>query len=666
MAVDLFSLRLNLVTSGLGVAKTELAGVETAAKSAALGATNFANAWEGAKIKFAGTAAEMAAFKSSFSSGFFNEKLIAGMSLAGAEAQKAGQGAAAWSRGLANLKVQQEEAAAAVRNKASAISGLLGPLKSLVGIYASFKIYEFIHDTIEAAASLHELSQKTGASVEMLSMLNFHGKQADVTQEQLAVGFRGLALALGRLRDGQATTVEAFQKIGLAAKDFQGLNTDQAFIKIVEAMKGLPEGLEKSEVATRVFGRSGAELLPLLSDLAEKGFKRAREEAEAGGGIISKEMAEKADRFTDAITRLKASLGGLMREVLMPLLGPLAAFVDGLAAAAAKAKELAQNSGSWASIMFRAGFNATHHADFGDVEGGSSSGAGQRAHQLAEITVQGKTPAELASEAKRAREAHERAMLALLDAKAAGSLDFKGVAASSLALRGGGVGTLTGGSFGSSSDNLDFMGGSLGGDLSTLFAQGGSGKTAAGRFGILQAFREEASRQAVDLKVQFATLGQGLGQTLAGGFANALGAAMRGKNIFAAFGKTVLSGLGNIFSQMGQKLIGYGLIMMKLLPFLSNPFTSGPAALAAGIALTALGAALGGIAHGDGGPGGGSGGGDFRDRVTNITLTAAGAGGMIAPEGKQPIHYHVLGKDSPEGQRIFGEYAGSAKRSRNM
>jgi hypothetical protein len=51
------------------------------------------------------------------------------------------------------------------------------------------------------------------------------------------------------------------------------------------------------------------------------------------------------------------------------------------------------------------------------------------------------------------------------------------------------------------------MGGSLGGDLENLFAQGGDGKTAAGRMSILAAFANEAKRGAVALKVEFAQLG---------------------------------------------------------------------------------------------------------------------------------------------------------------
>jgi hypothetical protein len=97
---------------------------------------------------------------------------------------------------------------------------------------------------------------------------------------------------------------------------------------------------------------------------------------------------------------------------------------------------------------------------------------------------------------------------------------------------------------------------------------------------------------------------QEFGADAGGTFADAIGAAFAGigsgEGFFKAFGNTLLQGLGSIFLQMGKALLVYGLAMEGLLPALLNPFTSGPAAIAAGAALIALGGLLGGIASGKG------------------------------------------------------------------
>lgn len=98
----------------------------------------------------------------------------------------------------------------------------------------------------------------------------------------------------------------------------------------------------------------------------------------------------------------------------------------------------------------------------------------------------------------------------------------------------------------------------------------------------------------------------------------------------AALGKTVLEGLGQMFSDQGQVLLTYGLTMLKLIPLLSNPVTSGPAAVAAGLALIALGAAFSGAVSGSSGGGGGSSG------IGSITPTSVNASTYLTPTGTEP------------------------------
>jgi hypothetical protein len=167
-------------------------------------------------------------------------------------------------------------------------------------------------------------------------------------------------------------------------------------------------------------------------------------------------------------------------------------------------------------------------------------------------------------------------------------------------------------------------------------------------------FEAEQRRQARKVARSFQNLGGDLGQALAFGFGAALAAGIQGKNPFSAFGKAILGGLGSIFTQMGSELIAYGVIMLNLLPFLSNPFTSGPAAIAAGAALVALGSVLGGIATGSKGGKGGSGSGGLEDKTTRITLTQDGLGGRHAPGRDQPKVYNVIGENDPRAPRILG------------
>ncbi len=658
MGVQLFTLENRIVTSGGAAAISELQGVEAAGIRTAAGL----NGLTGSLDRTASASLNGVKGFKDLSGAYANQdRVLSTLTPATAAATK-----------------EIEKGAEATKRHTGVLGGLTHELTRLATAYLGFKGLEFVHDTLAAAGALHELSQKTGASVETLSVLKFAGAQAGVSTEQVAIAFRGMALSLGNLRDGQDKTVEAYKRLGFTADSFKGLNPEQTFLKLATAVGGMKDEVERAEVAQRVFGRSGTALLPLLVDIAEKGFGAIRKETEDAGGMFTTDMANKADKFDDALKRLTGSFKVFLVEGLGPILPALTAFVNGLVKAIQLIKEVGTGGpGGWMAALMAGGLLTTrpHGKDPGGFRGDALGMGVNPLDALGTSSGDGgdvETASERKARIKKARDEYVRRVMGLANMdeamRAPDKLAFQGVAASHLALRGGSVGAISGGSFGSSSPDTEFMGGNLEGDLSGIFADGGSGKSVSGRMAILQAFANEAKRQAVALKVQFATLGQSLGMTLAMGFSNALGAAMSGKNVFKAFGNVVLSGLGSIFSQMGKALLTAGIAMMKLLPFLSNPFTSGPAMIAAGLILTGVGAAMGGIATGHGGSGGGGGSGDdsFRDRTTQITLTAAGAGGMTAPHKQVGPTIHVLGKDSPEGQRMLGEYAAAAKRSRNM
>jgi hypothetical protein len=126
---------------------------------------------------------------------------------------------------------------------------------------------------------------------------------------------------------------------------------------------------------------------------------------------------------------------------------------------------------------------------------------------------------------------------------------------------------------------------------------------------------------AAQIETQFRRLPLDLGTT----FFEGLGAAWGGG--LDSAGDVILGSLGRIATEMGKTLLVMGLAMEGLLPALSNPFTSGPAMIAAGAILLALGAALTSAMTGGGARGGrtyGTGAGRQAD-VSRFTLGATPA-----------------------------------------
>lgn len=134
----------------------------------------------------------------------------------------------------------------------------------------------------------------------------------------------------------------------------------------------------------------------------------------------------------------------------------------------------------------------------------------------------------------------------------------------------------------------------------------------------------------------FANLGSSIGNALASG-----------ANVFQAAGQAVLGGMADFLSQMGKMLIQMGtmaIVKAKLEASMMVPgagFVTGPMAIAAGVALMGMAAALGAFASGKSrGKGGGSGGGDL-GAASSVGRRATG--GMV-----QNGRTYMVGERGPE------------------
>jgi hypothetical protein len=119
---------------------------------------------------------------------------------------------------------------------------------------------------------------------------------------------------------------------------------------------------------------------------------------------------------------------------------------------------------------------------------------------------------------------------------------------------------------------------------------------AATRTGV-RAVSAETAHLATDLAKQFESAFQSAFVSIAASIGTLIGRAFAGVST-AGFGKEILAALGGLFVRMGEAMIAASPIFKALAAAMSNPFTAGPALLAYGAALVALGSLLGAIATG--------------------------------------------------------------------
>ena len=175
-----------------------------------------------------------------------------------------------------------------------------------------------IKGAIDRADQLDELSQKIGVGVEELSRLQYAAEISGVSVDTLTVGIKklsaGLAEAAGK---GTGAAADALDALGISAVDATGKlrDGDEVLVDIAEKFAGMEDGAGKTALAMKLFGKSGADLIPLLNE-GKDGIARLKAEADALGITLSAEAAAAAGKFNENLDRLKATSQGVATQLM--------------------------------------------------------------------------------------------------------------------------------------------------------------------------------------------------------------------------------------------------------------------------------------------------------------------------------------------------------------
>lgn len=172
--------------------------------------------------------------------------------------------------------------------------------------------------------TLSEVSSKTGVTTQDLGKLKFAAEQNDTSFEGLSTGLKFLSKNLVEASTGGKEQARVFKALGIATKDAHGnvRPLNDVLLQSADVFKRLPDGPEKAAVAMKLFGKSGADLIPLLNQ-GSAGIKEFGDEAERLGLAIDPAAAALGDDFNNALNKSKNALLGFsvsIGNVLLPAL----------------------------------------------------------------------------------------------------------------------------------------------------------------------------------------------------------------------------------------------------------------------------------------------------------------------------------------------------------
>ena len=178
----------------------------------------------------------------------------------------------------------------AMKNVESAVASAKNALGALgLGLGAGYFV-SLTKAAIDTADEINDLSQSMGIAVQELGKYKLATEQSGSALQGMARGIKGLATAFAEYGD-------ELRGAGITATD-----TDGKMRQIAEMFASMPDGIEKTTLAVKLFGKSGMELIPMLN-MGAAGLAETAEKSGQYAAVLAT-MAPQADKFNDTMAEL--------------------------------------------------------------------------------------------------------------------------------------------------------------------------------------------------------------------------------------------------------------------------------------------------------------------------------------------------------------------------
>lgn len=154
----------------------------------------------------------------------------------------------------------------------------------------------------------NDLAQRLGMGVEALQALQMAAKLSGV--DDVTGALQKLTVAIGTAAESGNT--EAFEKLGIDFEELQAMSPEDQFRRIQSAIAALPTTTERAAAAVAIFGKTGVELLPLMSQNLEEVEERMRRL----GAIVGDDQAEAIGSMNDSLDMVRATFDGIIGNVV--------------------------------------------------------------------------------------------------------------------------------------------------------------------------------------------------------------------------------------------------------------------------------------------------------------------------------------------------------------
>lgn len=201
--------------------------------------------------------------------------------------------------------------------KSAVTGGLAGMAAAGAAVASAFAA--IVGSTAKAADEIGDVSDKLGVAPKALQELKFAAERAEVSFEGLQTGLKFIAKNAVEAAQGNEELAKAFAGVGLRDAAGKIRPANELLTALADKFVTLPDDATRTNMAIKLFGRAGADLVPLLKK-GSAGIAELSAKANELGVVMSDDVISAGGEFDDAMKDVRDSVTGLRNTLGGPFI----------------------------------------------------------------------------------------------------------------------------------------------------------------------------------------------------------------------------------------------------------------------------------------------------------------------------------------------------------
>ena len=201
-------------------------------------------------------------------------------------------------------------------------SGLLGKGLDKIGAAISVAaIAGAVKAWADYAGHVNDTANKLGITTDQVQELSYAAKMNGGDIDTMS---KGMVKLSRNLVEGDKSTVGAIKALGLNLEDLRRMDPATAFATVGDAVAKIPNPMEQAAIMTKLFGKSGAEMLPMFKGNLQQLIGKAHEL----GLVLDQDLIQQGDELGDTLDTLKIAGTGVIGKVFQPMVPAIVAVLN--------------------------------------------------------------------------------------------------------------------------------------------------------------------------------------------------------------------------------------------------------------------------------------------------------------------------------------------------